>query len=129
MVAEEPARPLQITLQERQIGTDGLDFVAIKLRARRLQRGLIHRQRRFGLAQPRFEIVPVQLANHLAGVHDIAHVHRQPQDDAAGFGFDFDLRRRLDLARRHNRPGQIHALDARQFFRVDLRSAAADRLQ
>ena len=69
MVAEEPTRPLQIALQKRQIGTDGLDFVAIELRARRLQRGLIHRQSCFGLAQPWLEIVPVQLANHLAGAH------------------------------------------------------------
>ena len=99
----------------------GIHFVALVIGLGALQIGLRHMQRGLLLAQRRQQIVLIQFADHLALVHDIAHVHRQLLDDAAGLALDFHLGDRLNLAGGHHRPRQIDPLHLRQLFRVDLR--------
>ncbi len=86
-----------------------------------MQRGLL-------LAQRRKQIVLIQLANHLAFVDDIAHVHRQFLDDAAGLALDLHLRDRLNLSGRDHGTRQIDAFHLRQLLGIDLGRFRIDRM-
>ena len=86
-------------------------------------------QRRLLSPQRRQQIVLIQFADHFAFMRVIANIHRQLLNNAAGFTLDFHLRDGLHFSRRHHRARNIHPLDGRQFFLIDLGRFGADRLQ
>ncbi len=86
-------------------------------------------QRRFLLAQRRQQIVLIQLANHLALMNGVAHIHRQFLDNPARLALDLHLSYGLDLTRGNHRFRQIDPLHLRQFLRIDLYGFVTNGLQ
>ncbi len=98
-------------LQKRHVGSFRIHFVALKRRFGGSERGRGSFQIRAGSTHNGCELNLVQFGKHLAHPHAVAIIHENLLHDAAGLGFDFCFRERLDLPRSHHHARQIATLD------------------
>ena len=122
-------RTFAVTLQERQIRTFRIHFVALVIRLRAIDSSLGKLQRRFGFAKAWQQVVLVQFAQHLSFVNHISEIDGKLLNNAAGFTFDLDLRHRLNFSSRHDGARQIALLHFGQLFGVDFDRGVAERLE
>src|SRR5580658_901344 len=123
------ARAIHVALEEWDIGSGGVDFIALVIGLRALEVGFRQSEGGLKLAHLGQDVILVQLTNDLTFVYHIADVDGQALNDAAGFGFNFDFGLRLDLTCGHYRAGQVDLFRFDELFRVDLGRTAADGLE
>ena len=111
-------------LQQRNVGTLGVDLGALQVGARAVQAGARCLQLRPRLIDPSLNLVAVEFGEHLPLLHFVAVIDVELFHDAAGLGLDLDLGDGLDLAGRHHAFRQVALLDLGQLRGVDLGAAA-----